>query len=105
MVDRVDHVDRAAPNSHHGDPDLLVGSVDLTYELLTDLVMPCDWKPEGAQPHRITLPGSGIRGAVRALHEVIAADALAEAIDGYCEQGAANPANPPIAEASVNAEE
>ena len=67
-----EQVHRSSPNFHHGDPDLLVGSVDLTYELLTDLVMPCDWKPEGAQPHRITLPGSGIRGAVRALHEVIA---------------------------------
>ncbi len=67
-----DHVDRAAPNSHHGDPRLLIGWVDLTYELLTDLVLPCDWQPDESQPQPITLPGSGIRGAVRALHEVIA---------------------------------
>ena len=67
-----DHVDRAAPNSHHGDPHLLIGWVDLTYELLTDLVLPCDCQPDASLPQPITLPGSGIRGAVRALHEVIA---------------------------------
>lgn len=70
-----DRIERSAPKLHHGDPSLLIGSVELTYELLTDLVLPCDW-PETEPPQRIALPGSGIRGAVRTLHEVIAGGCL-----------------------------
>lgn len=70
-----DRIERSAPKLHHGDPSLLIGSVELTYELLTDLVLPCDW-PKTEPPQCIALPGSGIRGAVRALHEVIAGGCL-----------------------------
>lgn len=65
-------VHRAAPHGHAGDPELLIGSIDLTYELLTDLVLPSDWTPAGAAEEHITLAGSGLRGAVRTVHEVIA---------------------------------
>lgn len=68
-----DKVERSRPRCHVGSPDLLIGTISLTYETTTDLLMPVDWKPnKKGQPQQITLPGSGIKGAVRSLHEVLA---------------------------------
>ena len=64
---------RADPPGHEGRGDLLSGTIKVTWELATPMLLPEDAKAEGwiASDGRVSVPGSSVKGMIRSVHEAM----------------------------------
>ena len=85
--------DRCAPHGHRGDPDLLSAQLDVTITAQAPLLvrgfgtdgtpaLPMKPNPDGSGEVAM-IPGSGLHGAVRSLHETLTESCLRVFDDGF----------------------